>query len=318
MFEPGTKYAYTTLGYTLLAAIVEKVSKTSFENYLKNNVFIPAGMQSTLVDKQREIIPNRVKGYEKNAERKIVNAPLADLSIKVAGGGILSTANDLLLFSKALLENKLLKQSTLDMMIRQSKLKSGKEIDYGLGFSLSLENDSLIYLSHNGAGTGFSSMLLVDPKLKIASVHLINIRDRNLGEPARDILEMSISDSIIKPKKTLSDELIKTYISAGIDSTNMMLKYIYSNEQNVYTLNENEAVFFADDLIELKRIPDAITYLKDVIKLYPKSFRVMTALADTYLKDNNSGLALKYYRLASQIDNSNSRVNNLIKKLSSK
>ena len=161
-------------------------------------------------------------------------------------------------------------------------------------------------------------MLLIDPKLKVASVHLINIRDRNLGEPAKDILEMSISDSIIKPTKTLSDVLMKTYISAGIDSTNKILNYIYSNEQNVYTLNENEAIFFADDLIELKKIPDAITYLKDVIKLYPKSFRVLVALADTYLKDNNSGLALKYYRLAAQIDNTNSRVNNLIKKLSSK
>ena len=318
MFEPGTKYAYTTLGYTLLAAIVEKVSKTSFEDYLKNNVFIPAGMQSTVVDKQREIILNRAKGYEKNAERKIVNAPLADLSIKVAGGGYLSTPNDLLLFAKALLENKLLKQSTLEMMLRKSKLKSGKDLDYGLGFSLTFENDSLKYFSHNGAGTGFSSMLLIDPKLKIASVHLINIRDRNLGEPAKDILEMSISDSIIKPTKTLSDVLMKSYSSAGIDSTNKMLNHIYSNEQTEYTLNENEAVFFADDLIELKKIPDAITYLKDVIKLYPKSFRVMTALADTYLKDNNSGLALKYYRLASQIDNTNSRVNNLIKKLSSK
>ena len=59
---------------------------------------LPAGMQSTMVDKQREIILNRAKGYEKNAERKIVNAPLADLSIKVAGGGFLSTANDLLTF----------------------------------------------------------------------------------------------------------------------------------------------------------------------------------------------------------------------------
>jgi len=318
MFEPGTKYAYTTLGYTLLAAIVEKVSKTSFEDYLKNNIFLPSGMESTRIDKQREIILNRVKGYEKNAERKIVNAPLADLSIKVAGGGYLSTANDLLLFSKALMENRLLKQSTLEMMLRKSKLSNGKDIDYGLGFSLTFENDSLKYFSHNGAGTGFSTMLLIDPKLKIASVHLINIRDRNLGEPAKDILGMSISDSIIKPTKTLSDVLMKTYSSTGIDSTNKMLNHIYSNEQNVYTLNENEAVFFADDLIELKKIPDAITYLKDVIKLYPKSFRVMTALADTYLKDNNSGLALKYYRLASQIDNTNSRVNNLIKKLSSK
>jgi len=318
MFEPGTRYGYTSLGYNLLAAVVEKVSKISFEDYLKNNVFIPAGMQSTIVDKQREIILNRVKGYEKNAERKIVNAPLADLSIKVAGGGFLSTANDLLLFSKAMLENKLIKQSTLDMMIRNSKLKSGKEIDYGLGFSLTLVNDSLIYFSHNGAGTGFSSILLIDPKQKTASVTLVNIRDRNLGDPAKDILIMSYSDTLIKPRQTLSNELMITYTSNGIDSTIKMLNYIYSNEQNVYTLNENEAIFFSDDLIELNKIPDAIAYLKDVIKLYPKSFKVLVAIADAYLKDNNSGLALRHYRLAAQLNNANQRVNNLIKKLSSK
>jgi len=318
MFEPGTRYGYTSLGYNLLAAVVEKVSKTSFEDYLKKNVFIPAGMQSTIVDKQREIILNRVKGYEKNAERKIVNAPLADLSIKVAGGGFLSTANDLLLFSKAMLENKLIKQSTLDMMIRNSKLKSGKEVDYGLGFSLTLENDSLIYFSHNGAGTGFSSILLIDPKQKTASVTLVNIRDRNLGDPAKDILIMSYSDTLIKPRQTLSNELMITYTSNGIDSTIKMLNYIYSNEQNVYTLNENEATFFSDDLIELNRIRDAITYLKDVIKLYPKSFKVLVVIADAYLKDNNSGLALRHYRLAAQLNNTNQRVNNLIKKLSSK
>ena len=78
-----------------------------------------------------------------------------------------------LLFSKALLENKLIKQSTLEMMIRKSKLKSGKDIDYGLGFSLTFENDSLIYFSHNGAGTGFSSMLLIDPKLKVQAYTLL-------------------------------------------------------------------------------------------------------------------------------------------------
>ena len=180
-FEPGTKYEYTSLDYTLLAAIIEKVSKTSFENYLKSNVFVPAGMKSTRIDKQREIIPNRVRGYEKNAERKFINAPLADLSIKIAGGGLLSTVEDLLLFSKALLENKLLKPSTVVMMTRRSKLKNGSEFDYGLGFSLEFENDSFKYFSHIGAGTGFSSMLIIDPELKIASVNLINIKDRNLG-----------------------------------------------------------------------------------------------------------------------------------------
>jgi serine beta-lactamase-like protein LACTB, mitochondrial len=318
IFEPGTKYGYTSLGYNLLAAIVEKVSKTSFEDYLRNNIFLPAAMESTKIDKQREIIPNRVKGYEKNAERKFVNAPLADLSIKVAGGGLLSTSKDLLLFAKALMEYKLLQQSTLDMMMRKSKLKNGTEIDYGLGFSLVFENDSLKYFAHSGAGTGFSSMLLVDPKQKTAAVHLINIRDRNLGEPAKDILEMLSTGTIIKPTKTLSDELMRTYLFAGIDSSNQVLNNIYLNEQTAYTFNEDEAIYFSDDLVQLKKIPDAISYLKSVSKLYPKSFKVMAAFGDVYYKDNNDGLALKYYRLAAQIDNTNQRVNNLIKKLSTK
>jgi CubicO group peptidase (beta-lactamase class C family) len=318
IFEPGTKYAYTSLGYNLLSAIIEKVSKTSYEDYIKTNIFIPAGMQSSKVDKQSEIITNRTRGYEKNAFRRIVNAPLADLSIKVAGGGLLSTTKDLLLFSKALMEYKLLKQSTLDMMLRRSKLKSGKEINYGLGFSLEFVNDSLKYIAHNGAGTGFSSMLLIDPTQKIASVHLINARDRNLGEPAKDILNMFTTGVPQIPAKTLSDELMRTYLTFGIDSTNIRLNYIYTNEQAIFTLNEDEAIFFLDDLIELKKISDAITYLKDVVKLYPKSFKVIVATADAYVKDNNSGLALRYYRLAAQIDNTNSRVNNLIKKLSIK
>jgi serine beta-lactamase-like protein LACTB, mitochondrial len=316
IFEPGTKYAYTSLGYNLLAAIIEKVSKISFENYLNNNVFLPAEMKSTQVDKQREIILNRVRGYEKNAERKFVNAPLADLSIKIAGGGILSTVNDLLLFSKALLENRLLKQSTLDLMIRRSKLVNGEEIDYGLGFFLAFKNDSLKYFSHNGAGTGFSSMLIIDPKQKNASVHFINIRDRNLGEPAKDILEIFSSGNVLKPTKTLSDELMKIYLSQGIDSTNQRFANIYSNEQAVYTLNEDESIFFSKDLMEFNKIPDAITYLKDVLKLYPKSFKVFAALADAYYKDNNAGMALRYYRMAAQINNSNPRINNLIKELS--
>ena len=52
-FEPGTKYEYTSLDYSILAAIIEKVSKTSFEEFIKRNVFVPTGMNATRVDKQR-------------------------------------------------------------------------------------------------------------------------------------------------------------------------------------------------------------------------------------------------------------------------
>lgn len=109
-----------------MALIIENVSNLSFEEYLNKNIFKPAEMIHTVIDKQRTIVPNRVKGYEKDSKRIIVNAPLTDLSIKYAGGGLLSNAEDLLRFSKALLEGKLIKRSTFEMMINQTKLKMGK------------------------------------------------------------------------------------------------------------------------------------------------------------------------------------------------
>ncbi len=46
-FEPGTKYQYSNAGYMLLAAIVEVASGRAFQEYLKKNIFEPAGMQNT-------------------------------------------------------------------------------------------------------------------------------------------------------------------------------------------------------------------------------------------------------------------------------
>lgn len=315
-FEPGTKYEYTSLGYTLLAAVVENVTKGSFEDYIKKNVLDPAGMKNTTVDKQKLIIPNRVRGYEKNYERKFENAPLADLSIKVAGGGLLSTAEDLLLFSKALLGGQLISNKSLEMMITPTKLKNGSKIDYGFGFALSFEGDSLKTISHTGGGTGFTTMLLIYPKEKIATVHLINLSDRNLGLPAVDLAKIELGLPYSSPTKTISDDLMFVFQLAGIDSAINKCTSILDSGNTDYNLSENELVLFSKDLIGMNKIPEAIKYLKFLVKRYPRSFTIQLALADTYLKDKNNGLALRHYRIAWQINSNNQYVNKKIKELS--
>jgi CubicO group peptidase (beta-lactamase class C family) len=315
-YEPGTKYEYTSLDYSLLALIIEKVSDLTFEKYLIENIFSPAGMSKTKVDKQQEIIENRAKGYEKNYQRKIKNAQLADLSIKIAGGGLLSTAHDLLLFTRHLLEGKLIKNSTLELMFMRAKLKNGSFVDYGLGFALEYEGEKLKSISHTGGGTGFSTMLLIYPNLNLAAVHLINISDRNLGLPSEDLLNIELTDKFILPKKTLSDELMKTYLSLGIDSTIVKYNEVYKHETDFFNVNETEALAFARDLVGLNKPAAAIFYLRELLKLYPKSFSVLVSLAEAYYKDKNHGLALKYYRMASQINKHDTTVNNMILKLS--
>ena len=318
IYEPGTKYEYTSLGYSLLGLIIEKISKLSYEKYLIKNIFEPSGMKYTILDKQQEIVPNRVKGYEKNFERKIKNAPLADLSIKSAGGGLLSTAEDILLFAKSLLEGKLIKHSTFNSIIKQTKLKNGNLVDYGLGFALGMEKDSLKTISHTGGGTGFTTMLLIEPENKLAAVHLLNISDRNLGLPSIDLMQIETNNIEVIPLKTLSDDLMTTYLNQGIDSSITKLYHIYDNEANQYHLNENEAIYFAKDLLGLNKPAAAIFYLRELIKKYPKSFNVMVALADAYYKDNNNGLALRHYRLAAQMNPKDIHVNYMIRKMSNK
>jgi CubicO group peptidase (beta-lactamase class C family) len=105
--EPETKYSYSTPGYTLLGCAIETASGMSYIDYLREKIFKPAGMTRTFVDDVYAIIPNRARGYRKTQAGEIQNAPLHDTSIKVPGGGLVTTAEDLAKFAIAINTNQL-------------------------------------------------------------------------------------------------------------------------------------------------------------------------------------------------------------------
>lgn len=317
LFEPGTKYNYTSLGYSLLAAMIENVSKTSFENYLRKNIFEPAGMKATRVDKQRSIIYERVRGYEKSPDRRFINSPLADLSLKVAGGGLISTSEDLLLFVKALLEEKLISKATLEMMTSPTILKTSQRINYGFGFSLADPSDSLKWFGHEGRGTGFSSGMMIIPDEDLAAVYLINIRDRNLGNPSRDIINITKGQTVLVTK-TLADYLFDKYYSFGIDSLILEFNQLYDTQNPEFNLNVDECVYVGNALTNINRTADAIRYLRILNRRIPNNFLVLKSLGDVYSKDKNTGLALRYYREALLLKPDDSYVKNMIDKLTKK
>lgn len=317
LFEPGTKYNYTSLGYSLLAALIENVSRTTFENYLRKNIFEPAGMKATRVDRQRSIIYERVRGYEKSPDRRFINSPLADLSLKVAGGGLISTSEDLLLFVKALLEEKLISKSTLQMMISLTILKTSQRINYGFGFSLADSSDSLKWFGHEGRGTGFSSGMIIIPNEDLAAVYLINIRDRNLGNPSKDIINITKGQSI-NITKTLADYLFDIYSSSGIDSLIFEFNHLYDIQNNEFNISIEECVYVGNALTIINKITDAIQYFRILNRRIPHNFFVLKSLGDVYKKDKNIGLALRYYREALLHKPDDSYVKNMIDKLTKK
>src|SRR6266478_4685706 len=136
LFEPGTKYSYTSYGFNLLGAAVESVAGVKFTDYLRDNIFARAGMTHSGPDDLYAIIPHRARGYRLSASKQLENCALADTSNKIPGGGMIATADDLVSFALALNSGKLVTAKTRDLMFTPQQLKGGAASRYGMGWNI--------------------------------------------------------------------------------------------------------------------------------------------------------------------------------------
>jgi D-alanyl-D-alanine carboxypeptidase len=108
-FEPGTSQQYSNGGYILLGAIIEKVTGKSYYDYVRENIFKPAGMTNTDSFEADKMPANSAEGYTKiNSDGKWKNNLSTRPARGSAAGGGYSTAEDLLKFSLALQSGKLI------------------------------------------------------------------------------------------------------------------------------------------------------------------------------------------------------------------
>jgi len=191
LFPPGTRYSYSSFAYNLLAGVVEAVSGLDFDAYLHDRVFGPAGMTSSFLEHQGEIVKHRARPYVLEGGT-LRNAPFADLSVKWAGGGIISTVEDLLRFHMALDQGKLLRPETLRQMYAPATLNDGTVLEYALGWDVRTDAAGKRWIAHSGGATGGSSYLLRCPEDGTAVALLCNLGSagRPLAQLAREIAEI--------------------------------------------------------------------------------------------------------------------------------
>lgn len=193
LFEPGTKYNYTTHGYSVLGCVVEGASGQKFADFVSENVFRPAAMERIRVDSVADIIPNRAQGYRITDQGVLTNSPLADNSYKVPGGGFVSTAEDLARFAVALQTDKLLKRETVELMYAPQKTKDGKETSYGLGWGIAKRPTGERAVGHSGGQQRVSTFLHMLPDQGLAVVIMSNLEGARLGD-----LAVQIADILLK------------------------------------------------------------------------------------------------------------------------
>ena len=173
-FKPGTDYSYTTYGYVVLGVLIEKVSGNSYEEYIQKNIFDKAGMENTKLEKFGVSVKNKSSLYYRDKKGRIKEATVNNLSNRIPAGGYYSTINDLLAFGNAILENKLIKESTLSLMTQNNGLKKeGNPQGFGWFLYGGKSNPSGA-IGHSAGQTGVSGQFIIVPKTKTVSVVLAN------------------------------------------------------------------------------------------------------------------------------------------------
>lgn len=198
LFEPGTKYSYTTYGYTVLGVILERISELTFEEYIQQNIWNSAGMTDTGVAKFGVIEENQSKLYHrKGGKGKAIEGSENNLSNRIPGGGFYTTVDDMLKFGNAILNNIFVKEETLNLMRQHHSLEKEKN-GYGFGWFLYAPkpNEGEI-IGHSGAQMGCSSQLFIVPKTKSVAIVLANTSRVHIGEAANSLLRLSLGKSLV-------------------------------------------------------------------------------------------------------------------------
>jgi len=178
-FAPGEKSNYSSSGYYLLGLIIESASGKAYEEFLRENIFVPLEMRNTGCDSNRRVIKNRANGYTMQGG-SLVNASYVEMSVPYAAGAMYSTVEDLLRFDQALYTEKILSRKSLDEMFTVFKDK------YGYGWETYLELNRR-KIEKGGVINGFTANLSRFPDERVTIILLGNNQSAHVRQPALDL-----------------------------------------------------------------------------------------------------------------------------------
>jgi CubicO group peptidase (beta-lactamase class C family) len=166
--EPGAEWNYNNTGFVLLAEVIHRVSKTPFDQWMKENVFDPLGMDSTIVRMDpNQIVVNSTQGYSMGEDGNYMAAN--DLGGAAGAGGIYTTLQDLSNWIRNYDQPKVGTKEMINQMMTPILLKDSSSTNYGLGLFIQ-EYKGLKYVHHGGADVAHRSMLMYFPEINGAVI----------------------------------------------------------------------------------------------------------------------------------------------------
>lgn len=212
-FAPGEKFEYSNSGYSLLTAIIEKVSGMSYAEYIKEEICRPLGMNNTGCDDGIEIVEGLASGY--SFWENPIHPAYADLSFPLGAYGLYSTTEDLFLWSQALTSSQLLSKELMEKMLTPN-LGS-----YASGWVVS---DMLRRkcMHHSGDISGFFSDFLRFVDEQVTIIFLSNMNVTPVTHLTKEMAKVIFDEHVSLPLPSQPINFTKNELIAG--------KYVIEND----------------------------------------------------------------------------------------
>lgn len=266
-FEPGERWAYNNSGYILLGAIIEKVSGETYEHFVESHIFKPLGMTGSCYGSTEHVIPRRVPGYQ-SGKGGFVNAPYLSMTQPYAAGSLLSTVDDLAVWSDAVFSGKLVKKEWLDKAFAPYKLKSGESSGYGYGWFFA-DFAGHRSVEHGGGINGFTSYEMTFPADKVFVAILTNSAVEGRDPEPRAVEIAWLALGLTEPERkavTLTDRNLDEVV--GVYANDMKQEYYFSREGMTLFAqrqggSKNDLLAASSNEFFLKENPARFVFIRD-------------------------------------------------------
>ena len=181
--RPGTRYSYSSFGYTLVSAAMQAAAGEPYADFMRREVFAPLGMDRTIPEPEGAPHPERAALYVRSAG--LAPAPGDDDSCVLAAGGFISTPSDLVRFGFGMMNDQLLAPETRRLLWTALRLESGESTGYGLGWfvregRLDPESPAVPIIGHGGSSVGGSTSFMLFPEQRMVIAVTTNVSGATL------------------------------------------------------------------------------------------------------------------------------------------
>jgi CubicO group peptidase (beta-lactamase class C family) len=289
---PGERFAYSNSGIVTLGAVIEKVTGTSYESYIRANILAPTGMTDTGINYLEEVVPNRAAGYTKRASGAFTAAVL-QMPPASADGGLETTVLDMLKFDRALYGESLLSEAS------KQKMFTPNLENYGYCWRVAVDHGRKT-IGHGGGAPGISASFMRYPDDDVTIIVLSNYSGA-ARQPARVLEAIVFGDEYDPPKPPVGEAIYRAMkeekVDGAVESLDALLKRGGYRVRGPFQLNMLGYELLGDGEIEM-----AIAVFELNIHKYPAEANAYDSLAEAYLTRGDREEAVKMYRKALEVD----------------